>query len=170
MRRPDRDAREGPRRLAGGHAGPTTGTRARTVGHALLALGVEPGDRVAIHSENRREWLYADVGAIAVRADDRRPVPDQPGRRGRLPAVALRRPGARSPRTRSRWTRRSRCSTSCPTWSRSSTSSRAASATATTDPKLLAWDDFLALGAEHRDVRPGRGGAADGRGHRGRHR
>ena len=31
------------------------------VGHALLALGVEPGDRVAIHSENRREWLYTDV-------------------------------------------------------------------------------------------------------------
>src|SRR6185436_16075173 len=27
-----------------------------TVGHALLALGVEPGDRVAVHSENRREW------------------------------------------------------------------------------------------------------------------
>jgi long-chain acyl-CoA synthetase len=34
----------------------------------LLALGIEPGDRVAVHSENRREWLYSDVGAIAVRA------------------------------------------------------------------------------------------------------
>jgi long-chain acyl-CoA synthetase len=39
-----------------------------TVGHALLALGVEPGDRVAIQSENRREWLYCDVAALAVRA------------------------------------------------------------------------------------------------------
>jgi long-chain acyl-CoA synthetase len=38
------------------------------VGHALLALGVEPGDRVAIHSENRPEWLVADMGALAVRA------------------------------------------------------------------------------------------------------
>ena len=37
-------------------------------GHALLALGVEPGDRVAIHSENRPEWLVADMGALAVRA------------------------------------------------------------------------------------------------------
>ena len=36
--------------------------------HALLALGVEPGDRVAIHSENRPEWLIADMGALAVRA------------------------------------------------------------------------------------------------------
>jgi len=39
-----------------------------TVAHGLLALGVEPGDRVAIHSENRREWLYVDVATVAVRA------------------------------------------------------------------------------------------------------
>jgi long-chain acyl-CoA synthetase len=38
-----------------------------TVGHALLALGVEPGDRVALHSENRREWLFCDLGIVAVR-------------------------------------------------------------------------------------------------------
>jgi long-chain acyl-CoA synthetase len=37
------------------------------VGHALRSLGVEPGDRVAIHSENRPEWLYADVGTVAIR-------------------------------------------------------------------------------------------------------
>ena len=40
----------------------------RLVAHALAALGVEPGDRVAIHSENRPEWLYADVGSVAIRA------------------------------------------------------------------------------------------------------
>ena len=38
------------------------------VGHALLSLGVEPGDRVAIHSENRPEWLMTDMGAMTVRA------------------------------------------------------------------------------------------------------
>jgi long-chain acyl-CoA synthetase len=38
------------------------------VGHALLALGVEPGDRVAIASENRPEWLYTDLATVAVRA------------------------------------------------------------------------------------------------------
>jgi long-chain acyl-CoA synthetase len=37
-------------------------------GHALLALGAAPGDRLAIHSENRPEWLIADMGALAVRA------------------------------------------------------------------------------------------------------
>ena len=35
--------------------------------HALVALGIDEGDRVAIHSENRPEWVYADVGSIAAR-------------------------------------------------------------------------------------------------------
>jgi long-chain acyl-CoA synthetase len=38
------------------------------VAHALTAFGIEPGDRVAIHSENRPEWLYTDVGTVAIRA------------------------------------------------------------------------------------------------------
>jgi long-chain acyl-CoA synthetase len=36
--------------------------------HGLLALGVEPGDHVAIQSENRQEWLYTDLATVAVRA------------------------------------------------------------------------------------------------------
>ncbi|MDV6011462.1 AMP-binding protein [Haloechinothrix sp. LS1_15] len=38
------------------------------VAHALLDLGIAPGDRVAVHSENRKEWLFADLGTVAVRA------------------------------------------------------------------------------------------------------
>jgi long-chain acyl-CoA synthetase len=38
------------------------------VGNAFLALGIEPGDRIAVHSENRREWLFTDLGAVSVRA------------------------------------------------------------------------------------------------------
>lgn len=34
----------------------------------LAALGVEVGDRVAIQSDNRPEWLYTDVGAAMLRA------------------------------------------------------------------------------------------------------
>jgi long-chain acyl-CoA synthetase len=38
------------------------------VAHGLASLGVSPGDRVAIHSENRPEWLFADLGTIAAGA------------------------------------------------------------------------------------------------------
>jgi long-chain acyl-CoA synthetase len=40
----------------------------QNVAHGLLALGVEPGDRVAIHSENRPEWVYSDLATVAIRA------------------------------------------------------------------------------------------------------
>jgi long-chain acyl-CoA synthetase len=33
----------------------------------LLALGVEPGDRVSIHSEDRPEWVILDLATVAVR-------------------------------------------------------------------------------------------------------
>jgi len=35
--------------------------------HGLLALGVEPGDRVSIHSEDRPEWIILDLATVAVR-------------------------------------------------------------------------------------------------------
>ena len=34
----------------------------------LLALGLRAGDRIAIQSENRPEWLVGDAGAVAARA------------------------------------------------------------------------------------------------------
>jgi long-chain acyl-CoA synthetase len=42
--------------------------RTARVGLGLLALGVQPGDRVAILGENRPEWLWADLGAQGIGA------------------------------------------------------------------------------------------------------
>lgn len=42
--------------------------RAARVGMALVELGVQPGDRIAIHSENRPEWLFADIGGQGIGA------------------------------------------------------------------------------------------------------
>lgn len=38
-----------------------------TAAHGLLATGVDVGDRVAIHSEDRPEWVILDLAAVAVR-------------------------------------------------------------------------------------------------------
>ena len=35
--------------------------------NGLLALGIHPGDRVAIHSEDRPEWVVLDLATVAVR-------------------------------------------------------------------------------------------------------
>ncbi len=40
----------------------------RALSSALLDLGVQPGDRVAILSENRPEWVWADLAILAIGA------------------------------------------------------------------------------------------------------
>jgi long-chain acyl-CoA synthetase len=40
--------------------------RVRAFGLGLLALGLEHGDRVAIHSEDRPEWVFAELGTACA--------------------------------------------------------------------------------------------------------
>ncbi len=44
------------------------GTGVRAIAKGLIALGVEPGDRVAILSNTRAEWTLADFGALCAGA------------------------------------------------------------------------------------------------------
>jgi len=46
----------------------TTWDLIETSAHALLSLGVEPGDRVTIHAEDRPEWILLDIATVAIRA------------------------------------------------------------------------------------------------------
>jgi long-chain acyl-CoA synthetase len=39
-----------------------------TAAHGLLALGVDMGDVVSIHSEDRPEWVVLDLAAVSIRA------------------------------------------------------------------------------------------------------
>lgn len=41
---------------------------ARLVGLGLRSLGVTSGDKVAVHAENRPEWVFADLGAQGIGA------------------------------------------------------------------------------------------------------
>lgn len=42
------------------------GHNARNAALGLVALGLQPGDRVAIISENKPQWLYSDLGILAA--------------------------------------------------------------------------------------------------------
>src|SRR5688572_5449557 len=125
-----------------------------TVGHALLALGVEPGDRVAIHSENRREWLYSDVATMAVRAMTVGLYPTNP------PAEVgylLSHSGAKVlvAEDQEQVDKALEVIDQCPDLERIVYIEPRGIRYRYDHPKLLAWEDLLAMGAEHRAAHPG---------------
>jgi long-chain acyl-CoA synthetase len=42
------------------------GARAKAIGMGLISLGLMPGDRVAILSDNNKEWLFCDLGVLCA--------------------------------------------------------------------------------------------------------
>ena len=71
----------------------TLAARVAAISHGLLALGIAPGDRVAILSENRPEWAVADFAALAALAVD---VPVYPTLTARQIHYLLKDSGARA--------------------------------------------------------------------------
>jgi long-chain acyl-CoA synthetase len=126
---------------------------AELVGHALIALGIEPGDRVAIHSENRREWLYTDVGAVAVRAVTVGLYPTNPVAEV---AYLLRHSGTRVliAEDQEQVDKALAVADELPDLERIVYLEPRGIRHRYDDPRLLAWPDFLALGNEHREAHP----------------
>jgi long-chain acyl-CoA synthetase len=126
----------------------------RTVGHAFLALGIEPGDRIAIHSENRREWLYADVATVAVRAMTVGLYPTNPATEV---GYLLSHSGARIlvAEDQEQVDKALAVIDDCPALERIVYLEPRGIRHRYTHPKLLAWEDLLELGREHEAAHPG---------------
>jgi long-chain acyl-CoA synthetase len=125
-----------------------------TVGHALLALGVQPGDRVAVHSENRREWLYTDVATIAVRGTTVGLYPTNPA-----PEVGylLSHSGSKVlvAEDQEQLDKALAVLDQCPDLERIVYLEPRGIRFRYDDPRLMSWDEFVALGIQHRAAHPG---------------
>jgi long-chain acyl-CoA synthetase len=123
------------------------------VGHALLALGIEPGDRVAVHSENRREWLYADLGAVAVRAMTVGLYPTNPASEV---AYLLSHSGSKVliAEDQEQVDKALEVLDQLPDLQKIVYLEPRGIRHRYDDPRLMAWQDFIALGTRHREADP----------------
>ena len=124
------------------------------VAHAFLALDVQPGDRVAVHSENRREWLYSDLATVAVRAATVGLYPTNPASEvGYLLADS----GARIlvAEDQEQVDKVLQVLDELPALERIVYLEPRGVRRRYHDPRLLGWDELLALGREHRAAHPG---------------
>jgi long-chain acyl-CoA synthetase len=125
----------------------------QTVAHGLLALGVQAGDRVAIESENRREWLFTDVATVAVRGATVGLYPTNPA-----PEVGylLSHSGARVlvAEDQEQVDKALAVLDRCPDLERIVYLDPRGIRHRYTHPKLLCWEDLVLLGVAHRDANP----------------
>jgi long-chain acyl-CoA synthetase len=126
---------------------------ASLVAHALVSLGVARGDRVAIHAENRPEWLYADVGAVACRAITIGLYPTNPATEVRY---LLQDSGARIliAEDQEQVDKALEVEADCPDLVHI-VYLEPRGVRDYDHPKLMAWDDFVTRGRAHRDAEPG---------------
>ena len=125
-----------------------------TAAHGLLALGVQPGEVTSIHSEDRPEWIIFDFATVAIRAITTGMYPTNPMAEVQY---LLNDAGARihfaedqeqvdkvveAPEG------------AFPTVEKIIYVEPRGVATMD-DPRLMFWDDFMALGEEHRSANPG---------------
>jgi long-chain acyl-CoA synthetase len=125
--------------------------RAQLVGHALLALGLEPGDRVAVHAENRPAWVFTDYGTQAARGICVGLYPTNPAAEV---GYILRDCGARILIAEDQeQVDKALEAGELPTLERI-VYLEPRGVRGYDDPRLMGWADFLELGAQHREAHP----------------
>ncbi len=128
--------------------------QATLVGHGLLSLGVEPGDRVGVHSENRCEWLFSDIGITAVRAVTVGLYPTNPA----AEVLHVLRDSGTSvliAEDQEQLDKALEIIDELPELRHLVYIEPRGIAGRYTDPRLLSWTELLERGAEHRDAHPG---------------
>lgn len=120
--------------------------------HALLVLGVEPGDRVAIHAENRPEWVLCDVATVAIRGATMGVYPTNPADEvayllGNSKAKIL------IAEDQEQVDKALEVSDRLPELAHI-VYIEPRGVRGYNDPRLISWDDFLALGRAHRQQDP----------------
>ena len=125
----------------------------QTVAHALISLGVEPGDRVAIASENRPEWLYSDVATVAVRGATVGLYPTNPAPEVRY---LLKHSGSRVlvAEDQEQVDKALAVAGQCPELKHIVYIEPRGIRKRYDNPLLMSWDDLLGRGAEHRRNHP----------------
>ena len=123
-------------------------------GHGLLALGVDTGDRVSIHSEDRPEWVILDLAAVSVRAVTVGLYPTNPTAEVEY---ALTDSGARVhlAEDQEQVDKVLQIEPGKLTELRNIIYTEPRGVRAYDDPRLLSWDAFLDLGRQHRAEHPG---------------
>ncbi len=122
--------------------------------HGLLALGVDTGDRVSIHSEDRPEWVILDLAAVSVRATTVGLYPTNPCAEVEY---ALTDSGARihMAEDQEQVDKVLQIDGATLTELRHIVYVEPRGVRAYDDPRLISWDAFLDLGREHRAEHPG---------------
>ena len=121
--------------------------------HGLIALGIDVGDRVAIHAEDRPEWIILDLATVAVRGVTVGLYPTNPTSEVEYTI------GDCTPRVffaedQEQYDKVDEADSSVTSCINKILYVEPRGMTEYEDDRLLFWDDFLELGREHKAANP----------------